>query len=73
MRTEANEQSEIASEGALSISAGARYLGVKVGTLYAWIYREKVSAFKLHGRWKVNRTSLELIKGLQHGRFTGTD
>ena len=72
MLTERNKQTEIASERALSVTAAASYLGIRVGTLYAWIYREKVPAFKLQGRWRVNRTSLESAKGLQNGR-TATD
>jgi excisionase family DNA binding protein len=73
MRAETNRRTEIASEGALSVSAAARYLGIKVGTLYAWIYREQVPAFKLNGRWKLSRSSLGSLKELHHGRSTVTD
>ena len=70
MRPQRATQDEIESEGAVSVTQAAQYLGVRVGTLYAWIYREKIPAFKLRGRWKVSRTSLESTKGLQHGRST---
>ena len=72
MREQNNEQTEIANEGAVSVTAAARYLGVRVGTLYAWIYREKVAAFKLRGRWKLSRTSLESIK-VKYGRSATRD
>ena len=48
-------QDEIADSGTLSVTAAARHLGVKTATLYAWIYREKIQAFKLGGRWRLNR------------------
>jgi excisionase family DNA binding protein len=72
MRTEKSKQTEIEGERALSVNAAASYLSVRVGTLYAWIYREKIPAFKLQGRWRVSRTTLEAAKGLQHG-YTATD
>jgi excisionase family DNA binding protein len=68
MHTQRDTQDKIASEGAVSVTQAARYLGVRVGTLYAWIYREKIQAFKLRGHWKVSRSSLESTKGLQYGR-----
>jgi excisionase family DNA binding protein len=73
MREQNNEQTEIANEGAVSVAVAARYLGVRVGTLYAWIYREKIPAFRLHGRWKLSRSSLESTKGLKHGRSATSD
>ena len=46
---------EIASGNALTVTEAARHLGIRTATLYAWIYREKIQAFKLGGRWKLNR------------------
>jgi excisionase family DNA binding protein len=68
MRAQSARQVKLASERAVSVTQAARYLGVRIGTLYAWIYREKIPAFKLHGRWKLSRTSLESIKGTRRKR-----
>ena len=68
MRAKRAPQDQLASERALSVTQAARYLGVRIGTLYAWIYREKIPAFKLRGRWKLSRTSLESIKGTRRKR-----
>jgi len=73
MRPQRATQDEIASEGAVSVTKAARYLDIKDGTLYTWIYREKIPAFKLSGRWKVSRTSLEATKRLLYGGSTKID
>ncbi len=72
MRAQRDTQDKIESEDAVSVTRAAQFLGVRVGTLYAWIYREKIPAFKLRGRWKVSRTCLESAKRLQHGRSAKT-
>ena len=56
-------QSEVTDSGTLSITEVARQLGVKPATIYAWIYREKIPAFKLRGHWKFNRASVQSFYG----------
>jgi excisionase family DNA binding protein len=56
-------QTEVASADALTVTEAARYLNIKAATLYAWIYREKIAAFKLRGRWRLNRACLKSLTG----------
>lgn len=50
---------------ALSVTEAARRLRIKVHTLYRWIYREKIPAFKLNGQWRLN---LKIVEPLQSER-----
>jgi excisionase family DNA binding protein len=53
---------QITDSGVLSVAEAARHLGISPATLYAWIYREKIPAFKLDGRWKLNRAYVLSIR-----------
>lgn len=43
----------------MDIREASQYLGVSRETLYKYVYRERIPAFKLGNRWKFKKTVLD--------------
>ncbi len=43
----------------MNIRQASQYLGVSADTLYRYVYRDKIPAFKLGNRWKFKKTVLD--------------
>ena len=53
----------------MDIRTASEYLGVSMGTLYRYVYEEKIPAFKLGNRWKFKKTILDRWMERQSGQF----